>query len=74
MNTKDTSGHEKRMGPDMTSSLSQGNDTAANPAHGTGTDNVHHSLKHGEGKYMPNTHDMDSRDDHSAHDEDDTFC
>lgn len=48
----------------MTNSLHQGNDTASNPGHGAG-ENTKRSIQPGEarGKYMPNTQDMDGRDD-----------
>lgn len=77
MSIKDTSGHKVMHGESMANGIKQGDDTSHNPAHGAAMDNVRHSIKHGspEGKYYPNTRDMDSRDDHCAHGEgdDETF-
>lgn len=71
---KDTSGHEKRQGPSVTNGMRQGDDTSSNPAHGEAMGNVRRSGTPGVNpKYMPNTRDMDGRDDHSAHDKDETF-
>lgn len=66
MQTKDTSGHPKHSGENVTNSMRQGDDTSHNPAHGEAMNNTRRSIQPGQdaGKYMPNTMDMDSRDNH----------
>lgn len=60
MRKHDTSGHEKRVGEQVTNSMRQGDDTASNPGHGKAMDNVRRSGTPGVNKsYMPQTHDQD---------------
>lgn len=53
---RDMSGHTKHQGPVMSNSIKQSNPTPNKPLP------VHHSLKHHERRYIPDTCDHDGHD------------